>query len=99
MMNKICIIGVGLIGGSFAAGLKQANQVNTIVGFGRNELSLIKAQDLGVIDEYSLDIAQALADVDMVLIATPVNSFESVLNLIKPYVTQQMIISDVWHNA
>lgn len=95
MMNKICIIGVGLIGGSFATGLKQANQVNTIVGFGRNESSLIKAQNLGVIDEYSLDIAQALTDVDMVLIATPVNSFESVLNLIKPYVTEQMIISDV----
>ena len=95
MMNKICIIGVGLIGGSFATGLKQANQVNTIVGFGRNESSLIKAQNLGVIDEYSLDIAQALAGVDMVLIATPVNSFESVLNLIKPHITEQMIISDV----
>lgn len=95
MMNKICIIGVGLIGGSFAVGLKQANQVNTIVGFGRNESSLIKAQNLGVIDEYSLDIAQALAGVDMVLIATPVNSFESVLNLIKPHITEQMIISDV----
>jgi len=42
MIDKICIIGVGLIGGSFAAGLKQANQVQTIVGFGRHEDSLIK---------------------------------------------------------
>ncbi|MDG2394897.1 prephenate dehydrogenase/arogenate dehydrogenase family protein [Candidatus Thioglobus sp.] len=95
MMDRICIIGVGLIGGSFAAGLKKSNQVKTIVGFGRNESSLIKAQELNVIDEYSLDISQALKQVDLVLIATPVNSFETVLEMIKPHITEQMIITDV----
>ena len=95
MIDKICIIGVGLIGGSFAAGLKQANQVQTIVGFGRHEDSLIKAKSLGIIDEYSLDIATALQNVDMVLIATPVDSFGAVLGLIKPHVTDAVIISDV----
>ena len=95
MIDKICIIGVGLIGGSFAAGLKQSNQAQTIVGFGRHEDSLIKAKSLGVIDEYSLDIATALQNVDMVLIATPVDSFGAVLGLIKPHVTDAVIISDV----
>jgi len=95
MMNKICIIGVGLIGGSFAAGLKQANKVNTIVGFGRDEKNLAKAKELKVIDEYSLDIVQALKDVDLVLIATPVNSFKAILEMIKPHVNEQMIITDV----
>jgi prephenate dehydrogenase len=95
MIDKICIIGVGLIGGSFAAGLKQSNQVQTIVGFGRHEDSLIKAKSLGVIDEYSLDIATALQNVDMVLIATPVDSFGAILGLIKPHVTDAVIISDV----
>jgi len=95
MIDKICIIGVGLIGGSFAAGLKQSNQVQTIVGFGRHEDSLIKAKSLGIIDEYSLDIATALQNVDMVLIATPVDSFGAVLGLIKPHVTDAVIISDV----
>ncbi len=95
MMNKICIIGVGLIGGSFAAGLKKSNQVETIVGFGRNESNLIKAQALNVIDEYSLDIAQALVGASLILIATPVNSFKSVLEMIKPHVTEKMIVTDV----
>lgn len=95
MINKICIIGVGLIGGSFAAGLKQSNQAITIVGFGRSENSLIKAQSLGVIDEYSLDIATALQGVDMLLIATPVDSFGAILELIKPHIDDSMIISDV----
>lgn len=95
MIDKICIIGVGLIGGSFAAGLKQSNQTSTIVGFGRHKDSLEKAKALGVIDEYSLDIATALQDIDMVLIATPVDSFGVVLESIKPYIDDSVIISDV----
>ena len=95
MINKICIIGVGLIGGSFAAGLKQSGQIKSIIGFGRNEENLIKAKSLNVIDDYSLDIAITLKGVDMVLIATPVNSFTSVLEMIKPHIDDSVIISDV----
>ncbi len=97
-MNKICIIGVGLIGGSFALGLKKSlhksQQVN-IVGFGRNEANLQQAQALGVIDTYSLDIAQALSGVELVLIATPVNSFKNILELIKPHINDNVIVCDV----
>jgi prephenate dehydrogenase len=95
MMNKICIIGVGLIGGSFAIGLKKSAQVKTIVGFGRNISSLAKAKKLGVIDEYTLDIAQALSATDLVLIATPVNSFKAILEMIKPHISKHIIITDV----
>ncbi len=95
MIEKICIIGVGLIGGSFAAGLKESSKVKTIVGFSRNEDNLKTAQNIGVIDEYSLDISQALEDVDMVVIATPVDSFKEILELIKPHINDSVIISDV----
>ncbi|RUA06427.1 MAG: prephenate dehydrogenase/arogenate dehydrogenase family protein [Gammaproteobacteria bacterium] len=94
-MNKICIIGVGLIGGSFALGLKKAGKVHNIVGYSRNENNLKMAVELGVIDSYSIDIGQALSGVDMVLIATPVNSFQSVLEMIKPHIDENVIISDV----
>jgi len=95
MIDKICIIGVGLIGGSFAKGLKQADQAKTIMGFGRHKDNLEKAKALGVIDEYSLDIATALQDVDMVLIATPVDSFGAVLEMIKAHIDDSVIVSDV----
>ncbi len=95
MMNKICIIGVGLIGGSFALGLKKAGKVKHIVGFGKNEETLVKAKKLGAVDSYSLDIASALNNVDMVVIATPVNSFKSILEMIKPHINNEVIISDV----
>ncbi|BAS67765.1 prephenate dehydrogenase [Bathymodiolus septemdierum thioautotrophic gill symbiont] len=94
-MNKICIIGVGLIGGSFALGLKKAGKVHNIIGYSRSENNLKMAVELGVIDSYSTDIGQALSGVDMVLIATPVNSFQSVLEMIKPHIDENVIISDV----
>ena len=93
-MNKICIIGVGLIGGSFALGLKNTREIE-IVGFGRNEAHLQQAQKLGAIDTYSLDIAQALSGAELVLIATPVNSFKNILELIKPHINDRIIICDV----
>ncbi|WP_190600053.1 prephenate dehydrogenase [Candidatus Vesicomyidisocius sp. SY067_SCS001] len=95
MIDRICIIGVGLIGGSFVAGLKQTNQVKTVIGFSRQESHLIKAQEMGIIDEYSLDISQVLKQVQMVIIATPVNSFQAILEMIKPHIDESVIISDV----
>ncbi len=95
MMNKICIIGVGLIGGSFGVGLKKSNQIKKIVGFDKDKSSLVKAKKLGVIDEYSLDIAKALSGADLVLIATPVNSFKAILQMIKPHISTHIIITDV----
>jgi len=94
-MNKICIIGVGLIGGSFALGLQKAGKVQAIIGYGRSENNLKIAQELGVIDSYSMNITEALFGVDMVLIATPVNSFKAVLEMIKPHINNDIIISDV----
>jgi prephenate dehydrogenase len=53
-----------------------------------NEAHLQQAQKLGAIDTYSLDIAQALSGVELVLIATPVNSFKNILELIKPHINE-----------
>ncbi len=98
-MNKICIIGVGLIGGSFALGLKRDAKTKlektNIIGFGRNEANLQQAQSLGVIDAYSLDIEQAMFGVDFVLIATPVDSFKAIFEMIKPHIDDHVVISDV----
>ncbi|SMM97920.1 Prephenate and/or arogenate dehydrogenase [uncultured Candidatus Thioglobus sp.] len=95
MIDRICIIGVGLIGGSFAKGLKDSGLVKTIIGCSRNEDNLQQAQALGIIDEYTTDIAKAVSAVDMVLIATPVDSFALILQSIKPHISETTIISDV----
>jgi prephenate dehydrogenase len=97
MFNKICIVGVGLIGGSVARSVKQCSLSKVIVGCGREEdlPNLLEAKKLGVIDEYSLDIAEAACDADCVVIATPVGSIESVFTLLKPFWSENALYTDV----
>lgn len=97
MFNKLCIIGVGLIGGSVARATKKRGLCKKITGFGRQHdiLNLQTAQKLNVIDDFSLDMAEAIADADCVVIATPGGAIESVFNLLKPYWNENIICTDV----
>jgi prephenate dehydrogenase len=97
MFNNLCIIGVGLIGGSVARAAKKRGLAKRIIGYGRQSdlQNLLLAKKLGVLDEYSLDITEALTDVDCIIIATPGGAIESIFGLIKPYWNSKIIISDV----
>ncbi len=93
-LNKITIIGVGLIGGSFAKGLKKAGVVEEVVGFGRNQSNLDKAVELGVIDRYTDDMADAVADSDLVFLAVPLGAMQGSMELMKPHLSEKTIITD-----
>jgi len=93
-LKKIVIFGVGLIGGSVALALKKAGSTAQIVGVGRSSESLQAALDLGVIDTATSDIATAVTDADIILIAAPVAQTSSILNAIKPYLTASTVITD-----
>ncbi len=95
MIKKITIIGVGLIGGSLARAIKKNNLAEVVFGFGRNLSRLESAQKSNIIDQYSIDISEALDGASIVVIATPVGTFESILRELKPYSTDGMIITDV----
>ncbi len=93
-IEHLCIIGVGLIGGSFARAIRQADLVNHITGCGRNIDNLKKALELGVIDDYSQDIREAVKEADLIFIATPVGSFKSIFSQIKDSMKDGAIITD-----
>jgi len=95
MIQRLCIIGVGLIGGSLARALKAAGAVAHVVGFGRDEAQLRLAHELDVVDSYTTDIAGALHGADVVVLSVPVGAIESVLQLIAPYLTTEMTVTDV----
>ena len=95
IINKLCVIGVGLIGGSLARALKKANAVGEVVGSGRDVSHLKRAKDLGVIDSYETDISLAVKGCDMVVIAVPLGAMQSVFEKIAPVVTDDMVITDV----
>ena len=79
MINKLCIIGVGLIGGSLARALRAAGQVREIVGHGRRPNALQRAVDLGVIDHAEVTLAAAVQGADVVVLAVPVGAMADIL--------------------
>ena len=93
--NKICIFGVGLIGGSLARAYKKANPNVTIVGIGRNETHLRKTQKLGVIDSFDMDFSIALKGVDLLVFAMPVGAVGIAFESVKKHLNDSMILTDV----
>jgi len=75
---KLAVIGVGLIGGSFALALKQAKKVSKVVGVGRNAANLKLALERGVIDAIAPDPGAAARDADLVLVAAPLAQFPAI---------------------
>ena len=93
-MNKIVIFGVGLIGGSVALALKKTVAAPKIVGVGRNLENLKLALHLGVIDEAESNVAKAVTDADLILIATPVAQTPKILEAIIPHLGQNAVVTD-----
>ena len=95
MINKITIIGVGLIGGSLALALKERNLAKAIFGYGRDQTRLEEAQKSNVIDAFSTNIKEAIDEANIIVIATPVGTFKDILHQIEPLISSNVIITDV----
>ena len=81
-VDTLCVIGTGLIGGSFCLALKRAGVCENIIGAGRSEATLIKAQQLNIIDRYQKDIAVAVKDADVIFVSVPLGATETVFKKI-----------------
>ena len=94
MIERLCIIGTGLIGGSLARALREAGACQEVVGAGRNTGNLQTAVDLGVIDRYDTDLAQAVSGADMVVVCVPLGAMEDVFRAIKDQLAEQVVLTD-----
>ncbi|WP_317201019.1 prephenate dehydrogenase [Janthinobacterium sp.] len=94
MLNKVVIFGVGLIGGSFARALKHAGAVGHVVGMGRSAAPLARALELGIIDSVGADLAEAMRDADLVLVAAPVAQTERILAALLPHLGAGTVLTD-----
>lgn len=93
-INKLVVIGVGLIGGSFALALKKAGMVRQVVGVGRSRKNLKDALRLGVIDKAETDAAHAVAGADLVLVGAPVGQMPGIFARIAPFLSPQTVVTD-----
>jgi len=95
LINCLAIIGVGLIGSSLALSLKQSGYVKKVIGCGRSEAGLQKGVELGVLDDYSLSLSDAVSDADVVIVAVPLGTMAAVFEQIQPALKASAIVSDV----
>jgi len=95
LIDHLSIIGVGLIGGSLARALKKAKLVGRVTGCNRCEDTLKKAVDLGVIDDYTLDVSEAVKGADVVVIGTPLSTTEKLLPQIAEALDSKAVLTDV----
>ena len=92
--EKVAIIGVGLIGGSFSLALKEKKLCGHVVGAGRSAANLKLALERGIIDSIAPGPAAAARDADLVLISTPVAQFEKILLEIKDILKPGTLVTD-----
>lgn len=94
MDKNILIIGLGLIGGSLALGLKRRDDL-TIVGYDSNAKSLETAKKLGVIDVIASNMEEAAKHADIIIFATPVSITIELMKLLPDWeLKNNVIITD-----
>jgi len=94
MIERLCVVGVGLIGGSLARALRAAGAVGEIVGCSRNVDHLQRAVDLGVIDRFETDPALAVRGADTVFVAVPLGAMGAVFAAIGDALDDRAVITD-----
>jgi prephenate dehydrogenase len=94
MIERLAVIGVGLIGGSLARALRAADLVGEVVGCGRSLENLELALELGVIDAYTQDAAAAVENADLVFVAVPLGAIAGVFERIQGRLAEHAVLTD-----
>ncbi len=95
MPEKVAILGIGLIGGSLALGLKERTDVY-VIGFDRSQADLRCALAIGAVDEWTTSLRQAAEDADFIVIALPVGKIrQTIAELAQLHLKPSCIVTDV----
>jgi len=95
MFKKVCIIGCGLIGSSLARAIKKNGLSSKIVSSNRSDSVNKKVIELKIVDDSSPDTKKMADGSDLIIIATPLSSYESVILKIKDSLKNGTILTDV----
>ncbi|APZ42808.1 prephenate dehydrogenase [Acidihalobacter ferrooxydans] len=95
MIERLTLIGVGMIGGSLALALRQGGFCGEIVGYDRDIQALQKALESGVIDRYAEDPCAAVSGAEVVVLATPVRAVEAICRTLRDCLAEETVLTDV----
>ncbi|MBT4695619.1 MAG: prephenate/arogenate dehydrogenase family protein [Alphaproteobacteria bacterium] len=92
--EKVCILGLGLIGGSIGLAIKRSNISNQITGYARSNSTLERAIELGLVDSVKDNLKDAVNNSDLVILATPLSTFRELVEDMSPFLKKGCIITD-----
>ena len=94
-VEKVAILGVGLVGASLGAAIRRSGFAVHVRGVGRSRSNLNVALERGCVDEIGHDAGKAVADADLVVLATPVDAFASLLSVVAETAPREALVTDV----
>ena len=94
-LDRVSIVGVGLLGGSIGLALRAAGFTGTRVGVGRRDSSLRKALACEAVDEVTRDVAVGVAGAGLVVLCTPIRRFEELLRAMAAGLAPGTYVTDV----
>ena len=95
MIERLAIVGVGLLGGSLAKAVRAHGLAREIVGVGRDAGRLAPALRDGALDRVSTDLAEGVAGADRIVLAAPVLANETLLAQVWRAAAAGAVITDV----
>ncbi len=95
MFENVCIIGVGLIGGSFGIALREKKLAKNVVGAVRRAETINAAFQKGAVDNATTELAEAARGADLILLACPVGQMQAMCEELAPIVKAGAIVTDV----
>jgi cyclohexadieny/prephenate dehydrogenase len=95
LFDKAVVIGIGHIGSSLARVIKRDGLASHLVAYDLSSLHRAQALELGVADSATDDLAEAVTDADLVILATPVGSYAEIAEAMQPHLKPGAIVTDV----
>ncbi len=96
VFNRLCLVGIGLIGSSIArAARKRGDLARTVVATARRPETLARVRELGIVDVVEDDAARAVEGCDGVILCVPVGAYAGVMRQIAPHLMPGCVLSDV----
>ena len=93
--DRVALLGIGLIGSSLAHAMRKQRLAGEITGYARSEATRAKAMELGLVDRIFPTAAQAVKDADLVILCSPVGTYDELAREIGPALRPGAILTDV----
>lgn len=94
-LRNIAVVGLGLLGGSIALAVRQRARGTTVIGYSHRASTRVKARELGVADQVSDDLTGCVSNADLVILATPLFTFDRYFAKLSELVPGACVITEV----